>query len=218
MGKISILTENQKNILNIVAKDSFLSSQFYFTGGTALAEVYLQHRISEDLDFFSFQKYDIEIINEKIKVWSENLNFRFTSRYVDPLNIFMLTFNNGSELKVDFNYYPYRQINPPGIYQGFKVDSKLDIAINKLLTLTQRVEVKDFVDLYFLLQDYTFWDLRVGVERKFRTDIEPILIAADFLAVEEFDYLPKMLKTLTLSELKKFFREQAKKLGKKAVE
>lgn len=129
----------------------------------------------------------------------------------------MLTFYDGASAKVDFNHYPYPEIENFEEYKGLRVDSEFDIAINKLLAVTQRTEVKDFVDLYFLLQDYTFWDLRIGVEKKFRIDIEPLLIAADFLAVEEFDYLPKMLKPLTLDELKLFFKNQAVKLGKEVV-
>jgi predicted nucleotidyltransferase component of viral defense system len=171
MGEISILTEKQRSVLEEVAKDPYLSSQFYFTGGTALAEVYLRHRESEDLDFFSEKKFDARIVSEKVKTWSEKLHFRFTARYVEPVNIFTLTFSDGSGLKVDFNYYPYHQIKSFEAYKGLSVDSELDIAINKLLTVTQRIEVKDFVDLYFLLQEYSFWDLRIGVERKFRIDI-----------------------------------------------
>jgi predicted nucleotidyltransferase component of viral defense system len=218
MGEVSILTEKHQAILKEVANDAFLSSQFYFTGGTALSEVYLHHRASEDLDFFSEKKFDGGLIGEKVNLWSEKLHFRFTARFVEPTNIYILTFPDGGALKVDFGYYPYRQIELPGNYKSIKVDSKLDIAINKLLTITQWVEVKDFVDLYYLLQDYSFWDLQVGVERKFRMDIEPVLIAADFLAVEEFEYLPKMLKPLKLQDLKQFFRVQAKKLAGEAVE
>jgi hypothetical protein len=35
---------------------------FYLTGGTALAEFYLQHRLSEDLDFFSEQEVESQAI------------------------------------------------------------------------------------------------------------------------------------------------------------
>ncbi len=49
MGK-SILTPKQLNFLELVSKEKQLTSRFYFTGGTALAEFYLQHRLSEDID------------------------------------------------------------------------------------------------------------------------------------------------------------------------
>ncbi len=50
MGK-TILTPTQRQVLDILAKNSKFTS-FYLTGGTALSEYYLHHRLSEDLDFF----------------------------------------------------------------------------------------------------------------------------------------------------------------------
>ena len=54
----SILSENQTKILRLLAGDYSISSRFYLTGGTALAEFYLKHRYSEDLDFFCEQEFD----------------------------------------------------------------------------------------------------------------------------------------------------------------
>ncbi len=48
-----ILTDHQKKVLELMGKESYFTRRFYFTGGTAPAEFYLQHRFSEDLDFFS---------------------------------------------------------------------------------------------------------------------------------------------------------------------
>ena len=52
MGK-TILTPNQHRLLEYAAKSPTVAEHFYLTGGTALAEFYLQHRVSEDLDFFT---------------------------------------------------------------------------------------------------------------------------------------------------------------------
>lgn len=57
-----ILTENQLKILEKISNDNFLIRDFYLTGGTALAEFYLKHRFSEDLDFFSEQEFDATAI------------------------------------------------------------------------------------------------------------------------------------------------------------
>lgn len=37
MAEINILSDNQKNILDIISKDKMLCDNFYLTGGTALA-------------------------------------------------------------------------------------------------------------------------------------------------------------------------------------
>ena len=52
MGK-TILTPKQLNFLELVQADTQITKRFYFTGGTALAEFYLQHRLSEDIDLFT---------------------------------------------------------------------------------------------------------------------------------------------------------------------
>ncbi|MCZ7666433.1 MAG: nucleotidyl transferase AbiEii/AbiGii toxin family protein [Chloroflexi bacterium] len=45
------MTSFQKELLKVIGRSS-LGDNFYLTGGTALAAFYLQHRFSEDLDFF----------------------------------------------------------------------------------------------------------------------------------------------------------------------
>lgn len=218
MGKIQILTKEQRIILDVVKNNEFFRSNFYFTGGTALAVFYLKHRYSDDLDFFSQERFDQQIIFTLVQDWGRKYKFSIkSSRFAEVVYIFMLQFNNNKELKVDFGYYPYKRIENV-IRDGMKIDSLLDIATNKLLTISQRYDVKDFVDLYFLLEKFSVWDLIEAVKIKFNMELEPLLLGADFLKVEEFDYLPKMIKPLTLKELKEFFRQQALVLGRKSVE
>ncbi|MDI6883230.1 MAG: nucleotidyl transferase AbiEii/AbiGii toxin family protein [Patescibacteria group bacterium] len=52
----SILTLHQREILELISKEEYFIQRFYLAGGTALAEFYLKHRISEDLDFFTEEK------------------------------------------------------------------------------------------------------------------------------------------------------------------
>ena len=53
MGKVQIITKNQKIILDEIKNNSWVKENFYLSGGTALSAFYLQHRYSDDLDFFS---------------------------------------------------------------------------------------------------------------------------------------------------------------------
>ncbi len=218
MGKISLITKEQQSILDEVKQNDSLTSQFYFTGGTALSVVYFQHRYSEDLDFFSSTKFEQQQVFAYIEEWSKNHHFTFTARFVEVVYIFHLTFPNKIPLKVDFGYYPYKRVEKGTKIDALEVDSLTDIAVNKLFTISQRSEVKDFVDLYFLLQKFSLWDLVYGVKVKFNISIEPFLLSADLLKVEDFDYLPKMIKPLTLKTLKEFFREKAKEIGRKSIE
>jgi len=219
MGKVQILTKEQELILAAINNHRYFQENFYFTGGSVLAEFYLQHRYSEDLDFFTDKRLDNEIIFASISAWSRQFNFKFSSRFVEVVYRFDLTFKNNRKLKLDFGFYPYKRIEKGFTYKNIKIDSLRDIATNKLNTVNQRTEVKDFVDLYFILQDkYTIWDLLYSAEVKFiNMDIDIELLAMDLLKVDDFVILPRMIKPLTFEQLNDFFRQKAKELGRKVV-
>ena len=63
MKRESILSKNQRRILEIISKEKIVYDNFYLTGGTALSEFYLKHRLSEDLDFFSEEEFEIQDIS-----------------------------------------------------------------------------------------------------------------------------------------------------------
>lgn len=218
MGQIQVLTSEQKIILARITKNEFLRENFYFTGGTALAEYYLGHRYSEDMDFFSEQKFDKQPIVSFFEDLSKEHHFELKSESIETVNIFYLYFSNKKTLKIDFNYYPFQRVEKSIFRNGIYIDSLLDIAINKLMMVVQRSDIKDFVDLYFLEPRFGVWDLIEGVELKFRQKLEPYLLGSDFLKIEDFDFLPKMIRQVSLEELKKFFRGKAKEVGQKAVE
>jgi len=217
MGKITF-TPLQQSLFDKIAQHPFLSKTFYFTGGTALNAVYLHHRESEDLDFFSEKDFDDEQISDILNsiVTSLHLIPRFTRHY--RARIFELVKKNKVLIKIDFVYHPHKRLEKGVDIKGFPVDSLRDIATNKLLTINQRTQVKDFVDLYFLLKEFTIWDLIYAVKAKYNMEYDIILVGGDFLKVDDFNFLPKMNKPLSLEKLKSFFRKRAKEIGIRAVE
>lgn len=217
MGKINF-TPKQQLIFDQVKKSDFLKQNFYFTGGTALSAVYLNHRLSEDLDFFSQNKFDTLPIMNLMTEWSKKHNFAVKSEELEMVRVFLLQFADKEKLKVDFGYYPYKRLKKGKVVDSFEVDSLFDIAVNKLQTIHQRADAKDFVDLFFLLKDFTIWDLLEGTRVKFRLGLDPYSIAASCVKVDNFETLPTMLTPLTLEQLKDFYRDLAKKLGLRAVE
>ena len=122
MGQISILTEKQKQILSEFAKSGFLKKNFYFTGGTVLSEYYLNHRHSDDLDFFSEDKFDNQVIFTLMQQWSEELKFNFQSNFAEVTYIFNLTFKDKQELKVDFSFYPYKRLKPGKLVDNIQIE------------------------------------------------------------------------------------------------
>src|SRR3990167_9385059 len=148
MGKVNIITAEQALLLEEFKNDPFLRKNFYFSGGTALSLSYFQHRKSIDLDFFSFQEFDPQVILTKITSWQNKLGFEIKYIPLELNHIFILAFKNGESVKVDFVFYPYKTLEAQQDFEGVPTDSLLDIGVNKLLMIEQRAEVKDFVDLY----------------------------------------------------------------------
>ena len=68
-----ILKDWQKKVIALVASTPELE-RFYLTGGTALSGYYLQHRVSDDLDFFTEDDIDTLFIEQFAVKIKELLN------------------------------------------------------------------------------------------------------------------------------------------------
>lgn len=219
MGQVKKVVNNltftplQQFVFGELAKQRDLTKRFYFTGGTALSAVYLHHRESEDLDFFSEGDFSNIVVEQFVEKIAKEKNFSSRFTQIEKTRIFELVQSGKSVIKVDFGFYPYKRLKEGLEIQGIEVDSLLDIATNKLQTIISRSEVKDFVDLYFLLKKFTIWDLIYAVEKKFNLEIDLVLLSADLLKVESFNNLPNMLVPFDLKKMQGFYIKLAKKLG-----
>lgn len=206
-------THIQKLFLNEVRREPYLIEKFYLTGGTALSACYLNHRMSEDIDLFTDIPFDDTTVTAVMARIVSKLDIKSTLATIRERLRFDLAFPDGQLLKIDFVFYDFTHIEPVNHLDTLAVDSIGDIAVNKLLSISQRTASKDFVDLYFLLKKYTVWDLRQAVEHKFKLDIDPLYLSALFSKAEELTDMPVMKKKLTLETLKTFFLKEAKKLA-----
>lgn len=209
MGKI--LTKIQKKTLDLIAKSS-LSKQFYFSGGTALAEYYLQHRLSEDLDFFCEEEFEPQSIYVIIKSYKAELNFQeidFQSSF--NRNLFFLQFYGDQSLKLEFTYYPFQQVEPPTNRNGILVDSLIDIATNKLFTISQKPRGRDYFDLYSIImhKDYSIERLRILAKQKFDWHVDPLQLASRLYEVDQHLDDPILTKTFNKETMSRFFRDAA---------
>ncbi len=217
MGKIDF-TPIQQIFFDEISNDKIVYSRFYFTGGTALSVFHFGHRYSDDLDFFTQNPFEKELVVDLMTDICRRKKFHLQYTDHERVKIFNIYKKEKPLLKVDFAYYPYTRLETGQKVGNITVDSLLDIGANKIAALSGRYEAKDLVDLYFLLKKFTVWDLWYAAQKKFKLDLDIVLIAADFLYVEKIETLPKMILPLTLPELKTFFREEAKKLAKTVVE
>ena len=96
----SILTKQQQLALKLIA-DTDLAQHFYFGGGTVLSHYYLQHRYSEDLDFFSQEEFDPQSITISIKSLQDKLKFKsFDYQNSFNRNLYCLLFKTNYVLKL----------------------------------------------------------------------------------------------------------------------
>ncbi len=144
----------QDKVLDLIGK---LNTSFYLSGGTALSRVYLNHRYSDDLDFFqndsdTFRKDAENIIREIKKSGIGELETALT----DDSFVRLFLNRNDVILKIEM-------INDVAFHEdGFisdkifnKVDSWKNILSNKISAIS-RNEPKDMADILFLCEAFTF--------------------------------------------------------------
>jgi hypothetical protein len=120
---------------------------FTLYGGTAIA-LRLGHRISVDLDFFSAQAFTPNALMARVPYLQGG-----TLRHSAP-NTLTCTLDRGGPVQVSFfgglslgQVAPTEEAAGPGI----QVASLIDLAGTKIAVITQRAELKDYLDIHALL-------------------------------------------------------------------
>ncbi len=140
-------------------------------GGTALA-LQLGHRSSVDLDLFGhFSCDDIQLrqmlaTHGKIQVISSSSNVK------------IFTIN---DVKVDIVNYDAPWIDEMVSHEEFRLASVAEIAAMKVRAIMGRGTRKDFVDMYFLLQQFSIFQIMDFYHEKY-PDFN------DFIAVKNLTY------------------------------
>lgn len=216
----TILTYKQRLLLDLISGQKDLVNNFYLSGGTALAEYYLQHRLSEDLDFFSFEKVEpmniqVNLKNIQDKAGIDKIDFQQSFNR----NLFFLHTVDGV-IKTEFTYYPFTQIEQPIVVRGIKVDSLIDIAVNKTFTIYQQPSSRHFIDLYLIIKTkgWDFKDLIKKARAKFDSPIDPIQMGQQLLKVSEVLDYPTMVIELPEKVWQDFWIKEAQNLKKDALQ
>ena len=207
----AILTLEQKEFL-ISFMQSELNSLFYLTGGTSLSAFYLQHRLSEDLDFFTEQDVDIENILVFLRSIPAIKQISYERKY--DRKIFLLEYPQTIFLKVEFTKYPFKQLAPPQDFGGLLVDSIQDILSNKLMAMTDRRDPKDYIDVYTIMEAYPFIKIKEAIkqtENKFGIKGVDSILSGRFLEPPLYEGIP-LTKKISHSDIQHFFKETARTL------
>lgn len=215
----SIITKTQKSILDIFSQNQYLTNNFVLSGGTALAGFYLPYRYSEDLDFFSQDEVNLQdvtiflkSINTKIGYTEFDINTSFNR------NLVFLHFPT-EIIKLEFTYYPFFPIENPNLYKNIKIDTILDIAVNKLFTIYQKPRSRDFIDLYMIQKKYHYeiTDLVKKAKLKFDWHVDSLKLGSQFLLCTTLSDYPNLVKPINPLLWQKHFLDEAKKLEKMII-
>lgn len=208
MGK-TILTPTQHIVLERFASDKVVTDWFYFTGGTALAEFYLHHRLSEDLDLFSETPIHHGLIDDLIQAVCNELKASFEKKSIMGHAIFTLHFNDKTFLKIDFVYQPFKRLEIGIKYKELSVVSLWDIIVDKLYTIFHRARARDFVDFYFAFQEVgcDLDQLINAMEEKYQANFDKISLLSRLPIVKEVIDYPTMLVPFDKNKMLEFYSD-----------
>lgn len=218
---MEILTNLQKKILLLYSEIPDREA-FYLTGGTALSAFFLEHRRSNDLDFFT----DVEELvmpfaqrlEESLK--KEALKVERLRGFRSFMELSVSSENDSTVIHFALDS-PFRFEQPSDIKEipGVKIDSLIDMATNKLLALFGRAELRDFLDIYFLVRDhYTKDEL---IEKSARKDpgFDLYWLGVAIERINEFSEdspdLHLLMRPCTIRELQQFYSIWRKEISEK---
>ena len=178
-------------------------SNFYLVGGTSLS-LQIGHRNSIDIDLFGKKEIDSELFVGILN------NFGKTEIIQSSKNI-LITDING--LKVDFVNYRYQLLDKPLEIDGIRMLSKKDIAAMKLNAIAGRGSKKDFIDLYFLLEEFSLQEILSFYEKKY-DDGSVFMVQKSLTYFDDADnqILPKMFQDFDWETCKQKIIEEVLKL------
>lgn len=214
----NILTPHQSQVVDAIQQHDEIIQWYTFTGGTALSEVYLQHRLSEDLDFFTRSQVMDQKINAFINESKNAIGYEsYEKRVYSGLYMYTLIFSDGDRLKLDFNEYDFPPVEHGTKLGNLAVDSLYDIAINKLETILSRSKSRDFVDLYMMLPviGCDIDQVRMRLADKFSGIRDDTEVVRHLTKVMDFTDYPTMLVPFDRQTMIDFYLKEAKKIGKR---
>lgn len=204
--RLECLPVNGQKMLGLF-RNIAVNRHLVLAGGTALA-LQLGHRVSADLDFFTAEEFSTEALIQEIKGFK--LAWQILQEEAGGLTVIV----NG--VKVSVLRYPYPFIDFNGRIKGIPVAGLMDIAAMKVIAITQRGAKRDFVDLYFILQDTPFWKIAANMLRRFGPEkVNPLLLgkALVFFDDAEADPEPQYLKEKPeWKDIKRFFKQNVKQM------
>jgi hypothetical protein len=168
-------------------------SEMRLVGGTSLA-LQIGHRKSIDIDLFGILSADYENLVDELKTLGEVVSLK------NSKNIHSLLIN---EIKVDIVNYEYKWLTNKITTDNIHLASIEDIAAMKLNAIIGRGSKKDFIDLFFILKDYSLATLIDFYTKKYN-DGSTFLVLKSLTYFEDADMeeMPFMFNNIDWQTIK----------------
>lgn len=206
-----ILPSRTKKAFEWLRHQPFIE-HFYLAGGTALA-LYLGHRTSIDLDFFSIDSFDPDTLQEDLARFGV-----FDTRKKEHNTL------NGELEKVKMSFFkiPDKPIRPLLHLDSLRIADLLDIALMKIMAISDRGVRRDFVDLYVLTHRFMPLEELLGLLPEkygaWKYNLAHILRSLGYFVDAEEGRMPHMFEPLDWKTVKSYFHKESERLTKILLE
>lgn len=206
------MAKSYKNILSAEETEFIrnipdcIRNRFYVAGGTGLA-LQIGHRYSHDFDFFSNTEFNNDVIIKELTQLDE---FKLFQEFRGTLE------GTVKNTRITLLYYNYPLLKTVIRFETITLASLIDIAVMKISALSARGSRKDFIDLYFL-RDYFSWEeLIPAFKEKYKEtgyNVYHIIKSLSYFKEAEQEPMPQMIRACSWSEVVQYFKSIQKELA-----
>jgi len=171
-----VLSQKQKDLLPFIAS---FSDHFGLIGGTAVA-LQLGHRRSIDFDLATFSQLETDRIRGKI-----GDKYKVDSVLIDETNEYTLVI---AGVKITFLSYPFKFNFDVSYNEFIKMPDLITLAAIKAYALGRRAKWKDYVDLHFIFNKYSFGEVVKRAKEIFGNEFNEKLFREELAYFDDIDH------------------------------
>lgn len=187
-------------------KSQVFLQTMYLAGGTGVA-LWLGHRCSVDLDFFSTTPLNTLILQQQL-----TLQGKFTLDQ-EAAGTLHGTLNH---VKLSFLEYSYPLLEPLSSYEGIAIAGLKDLSAMKLEAIAARGKKRDFFDVYAISKNgLSLHEMLLCFEKKYQSiqyNLLHLLKSLVYFNDAENDPEPILLHKISWEEVKNYFIKETAKI------
>jgi predicted nucleotidyltransferase component of viral defense system len=203
-----VLSGTTRRYLALLAEKG-LSTPFYLGGGTAVA-LHLGHRLSNDLDFYCPEHFNVAVLDARLHDFEVYRRERLSE---DTL------LGALEDLRISFFWYRYQLMEEPVIALSTRILRLPDLAAMKIEAIAQRNTKRDFIDLYFMAHEADITPQKAIEYHRAKfaglnINQTHLILSLGYFEEADDDIMPKMLIPVSWEEVKRYFARESQMLAK----